>query len=176
VRNLLRGIAICFFLPIAEFFVRLAGFSVEKARRYFIRKNNEMVMSSGLRCPADKVLVLLPHCLQFSGCSHRLTYNPDNCERCGKCPHAALLDLRDAWGVKLAVATGGTVARRIVAESGLDLIIAAACERDLASGIQDAYPLPVFGIPNTRPHGPCLDTLVDVHEVEWALRLFIRQN
>jgi hypothetical protein len=53
------------------------------------------------------------------------------------------------------------------------MIIAVACERDLSSGIQDSYPLPVFGVINHRPHGPCYDTLVDLDKVEEALKLFL---
>ena len=48
-----------------------------------------------------------------------------------------------------------------------------ACERDLTSGIQDCYPLPVFGILNERPNGPCLDTFVPLDKVEEAIRLFL---
>jgi hypothetical protein len=48
-----------------------------------------------------------------------------------------------------------------------------ACERDLSSGIQDSYPLPVFGVLNSRPQGPCYDTLVDLEKVEEALKTFL---
>jgi hypothetical protein len=48
-----------------------------------------------------------------------------------------------------------------------------ACERDLSSGIQDSYPLPVFGVVNYRPQGPCYDTLVDLERVEEALKTFL---
>jgi len=34
--------------------------------------------------------------------------------------------------------------------------------------------LPVFGVLNERPHGPCLDTLVPLPELERALRHFLR--
>jgi hypothetical protein len=85
-----------------------------------------------------------------------------------------LLDLRDRYGVHLAVATGGTIARRLVVEKRPRFILAVACERDLSSGIQDTYPLPVFGLLNERPNGPCFDTLVSLPMVESALRRFIR--
>jgi hypothetical protein len=44
-----------------------------------------------------------------------------------------------------------------------------ACERDLTSGIQDTTPLPVYGIFNQRPFGPCLNTQVPVAQVEAVL-------
>jgi hypothetical protein len=85
-----------------------------------------------------------------------------------------LLDLRDRYGVHLAVATGGTIARRLVVEKRPRFLLAVACERDLSSGIQDVYPLPVFGLLNERPNGPCFDTLVSLPMVESALLRFIR--
>jgi hypothetical protein len=56
-----------------------------------------------------------------------------------------------------------------------DMIIAVACDRDLTSGIQDTYPIPVFGILNKRPNGPCYDTDVDVDLVEKGLTIFLGQ-
>ena len=70
-------------------------------------------------------------------------------------------------------ATGGSIARRLVLERRPKCLIAVACERDLTSGIQDVAPLPVLGIFNTRPFGPCLDTDVAVPEVEAALRALL---
>jgi len=63
------------------------------------------------------------------------------------------------------VATGGTLARRLIVEIKPTLILAVACERDLVSGILDAYPIPVYGILNQRPHGPCNNTTVDLEKV-----------
>jgi hypothetical protein len=83
------------------------------------------------------------------------------------------VELSEKYQVGLAVATGGTLARRIVVERRPHLIIAVACERDLSSGIQDSYPLPVFGVVNERPHGPCYDTMVDLEKVEEALKTFL---
>jgi len=70
------------------------------------------------------------------------------------------------------VATGGTLARKIVKDFRPRLIIAVACERDLTSGIHDTYPLPVYGILNQRPNGPCWNTKVDIQRVEEAIQTF----
>jgi hypothetical protein len=57
-----------------------------------------------------------------------------------------------------------------------DVIIAVACERDLTSGIQDSYPVPVFGIFNKRPFGPCYDTDVDLELVEKGIITFLMDS
>ena len=168
----LRGVTIKLFLPLMTLLGRLVGIPKQTVRASFIKVNNELVRSEKHRCPADRILLLMPHCIQNSRCKYRLTYDIDNCRRCGECALAGLLELRDRFGVKLAVATGGTIARRIVVQHRPKLIIAVACERDLASGIQDTYPIPVYGILNSRPFGPCLDTDVALEQVEWAIREF----
>lgn len=139
---------------------------LDGVRRVFIRINNDFVWRMGIVCAPSDLLILLPHCLQTTRCHRRLTHGVDNCARCGGCVVGGLLELRDRHGVKLAVAVGGTIARRIVRRERPRLIVAVACERDLASGIQDTAPLPVYGMLNQRPHGPCVDTTVVLEELD----------
>jgi hypothetical protein len=84
-----------------------------------------------------------------------------------------LVVLSHKYHVPISVATGGTLARRIVVEKKPEVIIGVACERDLTSGIQDSYPIPVFGILNHRPFGPCYDTDVDLGLVERGIITFL---
>lgn len=168
-----RQVVIRLVFPLMEVLARLVGVDKALLRRSFIKVNNELVLADRKRVRPEELLLLLPHCVQRSACPHRLSYKVDLCRRCGLCPVGGLLDLRDAYSVHLAIATGGTIARRIVVQRKPRCIIAVACERDLTSGIQDSYPLPVFGILNERPNGPCLDTLVPLDRLEEAIRLFL---
>lgn len=168
-----RGLSIKFFLPFMVLIGRLFGIDKEYIRLSFISVNNDLVLAEAGRYAPKDILLLMPHCLQNSKCDKRLTYDINNCDRCGKCPIAGLLGLHDKYGVNLAIATGGTIARRIVVQLKPRLIIAVACHRDLSSGIQDTYPLPVYGVLNERPHGPCLDTTVSIDRVEEMLHRFI---
>lgn len=169
----MRGLTIKLFLPLMELLAKGLGISKEHVRHSFIRVNNELVRSENDKFTPAEILILTPHCLQSTECGIRLSHNVDGCKRCGKCPISTLLRLRDHYGVKFAIATGGTIARRIVVQTKPRFIVAVACERDLTSGIQDTYPLPVYGVLNERPHGPCLNTLVPEESIERALRLFI---
>jgi hypothetical protein len=169
----LRGLLIKLLLPLMTGVGRLFGIGKEQVRRSFIEINNQLLLAQHPKASADELLLLMPHCLQFHECQFRITGSVLHCKRCGKCPIKGLAELSDKYGVGLAVATGGTLARRIVVERRPKLIIAVACERDLSSGIQDSYPLPVFGITNYRPNGPCYDTLVNLERVEEALKTFL---
>jgi hypothetical protein len=172
----IRGITIKIFLPLMTAVGKLMGIPREQVRASFIRVNNEIVRAEGSTYRPEEILLLMPHCLQNSLCRYRLTYNIENCRRCGECEIASLLAFSESYGVKLAIATGGTIARRIVVQNRPKLIIAVACERDLSSGVQDTYPLPVFGILNERPFGPCLDTTVPLNQVQWAIELFLHPS
>jgi len=167
----LRSVAVKGLLPILIALGRLAGLHREQVQHAFVALNNDLVLA---QCrngrPPRSILLLMPHCLQDKDCEVKITHRVENCKRCGKCTIKDLLGLSEKYGVHMAVATGGTIARRIVIDTRPDLIIAVACERDLTSGIQDTTPLPVYGIFNRRPFGPCLNTQVAVDRVESVLK------
>jgi len=169
----MRGITVRLFLPLMALLGRTLGITKEKVWASFIKVNNDLVESSNKKYRPSETRLLMPHCLQRSDCTVRLTYGVENCKRCGKCPILGLLDLSQKYDVHMTIATGGTIARRIVVQKRPKLILAVACERDLSSGIQDTYPLPVFGILNDRPFGPCLDTQVQLNRLEAAMRNFL---
>ena len=169
----LRGAAVKVLFPLLVVIGKIFGISREKISHSFVAINNQLVLAQDLRVPASRLLLLMPHCLQNHKCRVKITGNVENCEGCGKCPIKELLEISHKYDVALAVATGGTIARRIVVQKRPQLIVAVACERDLTSGIQDTYPLPVYGIFNRRPYGPCFNTRVPLEEVEMAIRHFL---
>jgi hypothetical protein len=170
----LRGLIVKLFLPFMVMFGQAIGISKNKVRSSFVEVNNELILKTAARYKPEEMLLLIPHCLQRSTCKRRLTYSIYNCKRCGKCPISDLIALSERYSVYLAIATSGTIARRVVVQRLPKMIVAVACERDMASGIQYAYPLPVYGVLNTRPHGPCRDTQVSIESVEWAIRRFMQ--
>ena len=169
----LRAVVIKLIFPLLVAVGKLVGISADEVRRSFIAVNNELVMAEAKKVKPEKLLILLPHCLQNHECGVRIIWDIKRCKRCGKCKIKYLLELAEKYNVPIAVATGGTLARKVVKEVKPDAIVAVACERDLSSGIQDVYPIPVFGILNKRPNGPCFDTDVDLDMVEKGIKLFL---
>ncbi len=165
----LRGIVIEVLFPIMIVVGKLLGISKEKIQQSFVEVNNLLVKAKCIDIKPKRILLLMPHCLQFNDCAIKITSDAYKCQACGKCKIKDLVTLAKKHDVHLSVATGGTLARRRVAEAKPQAIIAVACERDLTSGIQDAYPLPVIGILNERPYGPCFNTSVDIGKVSEAL-------
>lgn len=156
-------------LPLVMYLGRVFHVAKEKLERSFIEINNALVRTRGLSVPPSRLLILAPHCLQYSACPHKITADVNNCCLCGRCQVKDLVLLARELGVHLAVVTGGTLARKCVQELKPRAVVAVACERDLSSGLQDVYPLPALGILNERPHGPCVDTRVDLERVRQAV-------
>ncbi len=170
----LRGVVIEVLLPLMIFWGRIIGVSRERIQRSFIDINNQLVRSNSHGTKPGRLLLLLPQCIQDFDCDIKITGNIQNCKRCGNCEIKDLLELAERYKVKIAVATGGTLARRIVVKMRPKAIVAVACELDLTSGIRDTYPIPVMGVLNQRPNGPCYNTSVDIRRVEEALLRFMQ--
>lgn len=157
-----RYILIKILYPFAFFITSIFRINREKMQGSFVEINNFLLFSLNRKSKVERILVLLPHCLQLHNCKAKITENVNNCLKCGKCDIKELAALSDEKSVFISVATGGTLARRVLEEKRPEVVIAVACERDLSSGIIDSYPLATYGLPNIRPNGPCRDTMVDV--------------
>jgi hypothetical protein len=167
----IRGLSLKLGYPLLLIFGWIFRIKKERLQSSLIDVNNSLVRRSK-GSPAKRLLLLLPQCLQRSECKIRITYNVYNCEECGKCEIKDFTQIAKDLGLDLFIATGGTIARRIVVDTRPEAIVAVACERDLSSGIIDTYPLPILGIVNERPFGPCFNTRVDIDKVKDALTFF----
>lgn len=166
----MRLVVIKFLLPVIEFVGKILGLDKDRIRQSFIAMNNSLVISQRYKVRPDRILVLLPHCIQLFDCEIKVTGDVNKCVMCGRCDIKGLVEIGKKYGIDISVATGGTLARKVIVEKRPKLVLAVACERDLTSGIKDCYPLPVIGILNLRPHGPCFNTVVDAAAIDNALQ------
>jgi uncharacterized protein len=146
----------------------------DRAELHLIALNNRMQNRS--RRQWEKILILTPSCLQNKDCQNNVVEDIAHCQGCGKCRIKDLLQLSAKYRTRVAVATGGRLARQIVQETKADAVIAVACEKELVSGILDTYPVGVMAIVNSRPFGPCVNTDVDIAQVEKILAGLLGQE
>ena len=159
--------------PAMLFLGKILKYDKNTIRRAFTEVNNKLVFSNEYSIEGSDILILTPHCIQKSFCPHKITSDIKNCKRCGKCNVDHLIGIEEKYGVKTSVVTGGTLARKIIIDKKPKAIVAIACERDLISGLQDVRKLPIIAVINKRPEGPCVNTAVDLNEVEKAIHHFI---
>lgn len=167
-----------FFYPMTMWVGRFIGVSKKSIEDSYIKINNQMTLSQEKTYQPEEILVLAPHCLQNTSCPHKITVDVHNCHRCGKCSVAGLLNMAEETGVHFVVASGGTFARKLAKMHQPKAIVAIACERDLTSGMKDmhAQQIPVVGVLNERPNGPCYNTTVPICKVRQAVLELIEES
>lgn len=163
-------------MPILNFVAKFFRLNREKLDEFYVDFNNAIVKATNRKFNNSELILLLPHCLQNKSCNLKVTNSITNCRRCGKCDIGALYQLSQKWGINAIVVTGGTAARAELSKLKPAAAISVACERDLASGIKDVGSLPVFGVLNMRPNGPCCNTRVSIEEVEAAIRRLAKED
>lgn len=159
--------------PIIIYIGEILGIEKNELRKIFIKLNNEYIYNQKYNLEPKDILILIPHCIQKYTCKLKVTTKIETCARCGLCNIGDLVRLKEKMNINIFVATGGTLARKIILENKPKAVIAVACERDLTSGVQDVKGIPVLGVFNKRPNGPCVDTIIDIDEVERAIEFFI---
>lgn len=137
---------------------------------------NQVTRFRRANCKPANLLLLLPACLQWSECPWRVTAKLSYCRRCGKCQVKDMIELSEEYGIQCAILTGGRLAVLRARDASVKGIVAVACEKELQEGVRYVFPKPVLGVINLRPHGPCLDTKVDVKEVRKAIEWFLTED
>ena len=157
-------------LPAALFLEGIFGGGKDRLERIYISINNIAAEHRLKKVPTDRMLILLPHCMQNKDCSQRITEDINNCRRCGCCKIGEVADLAALLKINAVVAKGGTAARNSAKEYKPEFVFAVACERELVSGIGDIGKIPAIGIINQRPNGYCTNTTVDMAELKRILK------
>ncbi len=141
-----------FLLPKIVWLGKKVGLTRDQIGNAFVKANNALTASYNKKINRSKILILLPRCLK-------------------KEIRKSILEMVEGYDCSVHTVGGGEQARQAVIKEKPTCIIALACERDLVSGIKDvALKIPVMGIPNQRPEGPCKNTLVDLKMFEEILR------
>ena len=112
----LRGIVMKLLYPIIVMIGGVFKISKEEINGAFADLNNQLVMSKQRKTSIDRLLVLLPHCIQYDECKVKITGDIHNCAQCGKCEIKNLDALSKRYNLQISVATGGGLAKRLIKE------------------------------------------------------------
>ena len=120
------------------------GIPKNEMRKIYVKLNNSYIYSNKYNFNSKDIMILIPHCVQKNSCKLKVTNKIENCAKCGLCNVSDLVKLKEKTGINIFIATGGTLARKVIIENKPKAVIAVACERDLTSGIQDMKHIPVI--------------------------------
>lgn len=130
------------------------GVSRDRLGYSLVEVHNDLTRASLKRFSNGRILCLGPRCL-----------DRDNTEQ--------IRALAAEYGCDFYMAPGGALARQKIVQLKPAAIIGIACERDLVTGIRDiGYRIPVIGVTNKRPIGPCKGAFIDLNELREAIEVF----
>ena len=82
-------------------FMMTTKFKNPKLNNYFSQKfleiNNNYVLKKIKKKTNDKILILLPHCIQLYDCEYKITADINNCRVCGKCVVYNFVDIKNKY-------------------------------------------------------------------------------
>lgn len=142
--------------------------------RFFVSLNNLLTRIRRIQVNPQNLLLLVPRCLQKTGCAQALGATLDDCKVCGQCNVTDLLAIRDEFGISCSMAAGGREALNFVADRQVKAVVAVACEKELCQGILAVFPKPVLGVLNIQTNGPCRNTKIDPESVRAAVRSVLK--
>jgi len=150
-----REFSVTFLIPLAWKLGQQLGISRDRLGNSFVKVSNALIRTHVKNVQPEKLLILLPRCMQ-------------------KQIRDCITDFSKRMHIPVFIVPGGEMARQLIRENHPAAIIGVACERDLVSGIKDVIDsIPVIGVPNIRPEGPCKNTVIDIHEFERAVQTFL---
>ena len=145
-------------------------------RRLFVQFSNLLTGLRRVRVAPENLLLLVPRCLQKSGCAQTLGETIDDCNACGQCGVTDLLAIRDEFRIHCSLAAGGREALAFVRDPKIKAVVAVACEKELSQGILAVFPTPVLGVLNIQANGPCRNTQVNPDLVRTAVRSILKDQ
>ena len=135
-----------------------------------VKLNNFITRLRRPRVRPEELLLLVPHCLQVGTCEKNVRGDVDSCGRCGKCPISGILELRDRYGIRVELVSGGRKAVAAAKSGEIRAVVAIACAKELSAGLKAIFPKAVVAVTNEQPEGPCVNTCVDLARVEHEIK------
>ncbi len=130
------------------------GISQDRLGYSLIEIHNELTRLRLKKSSNGRILCLAPRCL-----------DRENVDQ--------VRSLCAEYDVDFYMAPTGAQARQQIVKIKPAAIIGIACERDLITGINDVgYRIPVLGVTNKRPAGPCKNAFIDLSEVRESIESF----
>lgn len=140
--------------PALAVFSQAFGVSKDRLGYSLLEVHNELLRLRLRQASSGRILCLAPRCLERQ--------NVDQ-----------IRAIMAEYDCDFYMAPNGAMARQRIVQLKPAAIIGIACERDLVTGIRDVgYEVPVIGIANKRPLGPCKGAFIDMSELREAIEVF----
>ena len=136
----------------------------------YVETKNRSLMQSFAAIPYNERVVLLPQCLRAKDCPAEIGKYGYECQQCGRCSIAKIMQLTKDLGYKGAfVLPGGSLAAKVLGELKPKASLGVACSKELVLGSYLCEKMGVIGQGVVLLKDGCINTIVDMKTLKTAL-------
>ena len=140
---------------------------------YVEAKNRSLIESFAATSYNDRV-VLLPQCLRAKDCPAEIGKYGYECQQCGRCSVAKIMQLTKDLGYKgTFIMPGGSLAKKVLLELKPKASLGVACYKELVMGSYLCEKVGVIGQGVELLKDGCINTIVNMKALKEALHVTV---
>lgn len=138
----------------------------------YVEAKNRSLIDSFAATPYGERVLLLPQCLRSKDCPAKIGKHGYECQQCGRCNIAKIIQLSKNLGYKGAfILPGGSLAQKILIDLKPKASIGVACSKELVLGSYLCEKVGVIGQGIELLKDGCINTVVDLEVLKDALKV-----
>lgn len=148
------------------------GVEEKELFQLYVEAKNRSLIESFAATPYNERVVLLPQCLRAKDCPAEIGKYGYECQRCGRCSVAKIMQLTKDLGYKgTFVLPGGSLAKKVLLELKPKASLGVACSKELVMGSYLCEKVGVIGQGVELLKDGCINTIVDLKALKEALNI-----
>jgi len=148
------------------------GVEEKELFQLYVEAKNRSLRESFASTPYKERIVLLPQCLRAKDCPAEIGQYGYECQQCGKCSVAKILQLTNNLGYKgMFIMPGGSLAKKILLELKPKASLGVACYKELVMGSYLCEKVGVIGQGVELLKDGCINTVVNMKSLIKALNV-----
>ncbi len=146
------------------------GVEEKELFKLYVEAKNRSLIQSFASTPYNERIIMLPQCLRAKDCPAEIGKYGYECQQCGRCSVATIMQLTKDLGYKGAfILPGGSLAQKIILELKPKASLGVACSTELVLGSYLCEKMGIIGQGVELLRDGCINTIVDMKTLREAL-------
>lgn len=148
------------------------GIEEKELFQLYVEAKNRSLIDSFAATAYNERIVLLPQCLRAKDCPSEIGEYGYECQQCGRCSVAKIVETTKELGYKgIFLMPGGSLAKKIMLELKPKASLGVACAKELVMGSYLCEKVGVIGQGVELLKDGCINTIVDLKILKDALKV-----
>jgi len=150
------------------------GVDEKELIQLYVEAKNRSLIESFASTPYNQRIVLLPQCLRAKDCPAEIGNYGYECQQCGKCSVAKIIQLTKNLGYNgVFIMPGGSLAKKIMLELKPKASLGVACYKELVMGSYLCEKVGVIGQGVELIKDGCINTIANMKNLTEAINISI---